>query len=281
MSPLVSFIVPAYNHERFVTQCLNSIRDDPYPNKELVIIDDGSTDNTSRIISGWITKEGGSLNIKFSSRENKGVSATLNELVSISKGKYIIPIASDDFLLNDTTKIRINYLEKNVTKFAVFGDCIVVNDSGATINESGLTQPNRVSLDNYKSDDSLAYEIIMKWSIPGPVLMIDRKLFNIIGLYDETIAVEDWDFYLRMISINALGFIDEKVAAYRIHGSNACRDQRRLTINHKASLISIFRNIKRFNGKNRIFAIYRSLFFTALVIKSVFKKPLITKQYSF
>ncbi|MEZ0148686.1 MAG: glycosyltransferase [Candidatus Reddybacter sp.] len=269
MHPLVSFIIPAYNHERFVIKCLNSIRDDSYPNKELVIIDDGSIDDTTLVIRDWIANEGGALDIKFNSRDNRGVTATLNELVNISKGKYIVPIASDDYLLNHTTKLRVDYLEKNKNKFAVFGDCVIVDDSGAIVNESGLTHLRGGNIDGYRLDDSLAYEIIMNWSIPGPVLMVDRGLFGLVGQYDETIPVEDWDFYLRMVSVNALGFIDKKVSAYRIHADNACKDQSRLVINHKASLASIVRNIKRFKGKNRILAMYRSLYFVALVLRSL------------
>jgi glycosyltransferase involved in cell wall biosynthesis len=80
--PLVSILIPAFNHERFVQRCLDSVLEDPYPSKELIIIDDGSTDSTGERITTGSRQHSGDLPIEYVRRENKGIAATLNELAA-------------------------------------------------------------------------------------------------------------------------------------------------------------------------------------------------------
>lgn len=70
--PLVSVLIPAFNHEHFVQRCLDSVLEDPYPCKEIVIIDDGSSDATGEKISQWISDHGHRLPVHFVQRENRG-----------------------------------------------------------------------------------------------------------------------------------------------------------------------------------------------------------------
>ncbi|MDB9938744.1 glycosyltransferase family 2 protein [Candidatus Thioglobus sp.] len=113
---LVSFLIPYYNHKQYVGQTLDSILNDTYPNKEVIIINDGSTDNDIGVINDWIDRNSNTLPIKFISRENKGITKTFNELARASKGKYIVFCASDDYLINNTIKDRVSILEKKSRK---------------------------------------------------------------------------------------------------------------------------------------------------------------------
>ncbi len=72
----------------------------------------------------------------------------------------------------------------------------------------------------------LKTEIIKRWSMVGPTKFMDKRLFQQIGKYDETLVVEDWDFYLRASASNLILFYDEKVAAYRWHGENTSLDSK-------------------------------------------------------
>ncbi len=94
--PLVSVLIPAFNHERFVQRCLDSVLEDPYPTKELIIIDDGSTDKTAERIADWVATHCMDLPIEYVRRENRGIAATLNELVARASGEFLRPGASDD-----------------------------------------------------------------------------------------------------------------------------------------------------------------------------------------
>ena len=95
-SNLVSVIIPCYNHEKFIQATLDSIARDTYPYKEIILINDGSSDHSDQKITEWISSNNNEIKITYVNRKNKGICSTLNELIGIAKGKYILPLASDD-----------------------------------------------------------------------------------------------------------------------------------------------------------------------------------------
>jgi alpha-1,3-rhamnosyltransferase len=221
--PLVSFLIPYYNHKQYVGQTLDSMLSDTYPNKEIIIINDGSTDTDISVINDWVERNNNTLPINFVSRENKGITKTFNELARISKGKYIVFCASDDYLINNTIRDRVSILEKNQEKMVLIADTSVVDGNSETIHKSSIDDwmpYKRSNKENYFSDEGLAYEIINRWTLPGPCSMMNKKLFIESGGYDETLFLEDWDFYLRAAAQKSIIYYDQKVAAYRLHGKN-------------------------------------------------------------
>ncbi|BBP00862.1 glycosyltransferase family 2 protein [Sulfuriferula nivalis] len=102
INPLVSVAIPAYNHARYIEQCLQSVVDQTYPNIELVIIDDGSTDNTADKISAFLNRHQNRFaNIIFESQNNKGVSATSNKAIALCNGEWVHLLGSDDLIHPD------------------------------------------------------------------------------------------------------------------------------------------------------------------------------------
>src|SRR6478672_722517 len=94
--PTVSAIALCYNHERFVIDCLESIKAQSYRPLQLIITDDSSSDSSRETIQSWITRNA-SLDITFLAHtENKGICRTLNEALAVSRGKYISMVATDD-----------------------------------------------------------------------------------------------------------------------------------------------------------------------------------------
>jgi len=220
---LVSFLIPYFNHKQYVGQTLDSILNDTYPNKEVIIINDGSTDTDVGVINDWISMNSKILPIKFISRENKGITKTFNELARTSKGKYIVFCASDDYLINNTIKDRVSILENNQEKMVLIADTTVVDSNSKIIHKSSLDDwlPHKLSnKKNYFSDEGLAYEIINRWKLNGPCSMMNKKLFIESGGYDEALFLEDWDFYLRAAAQKSIIYYDQKVAAYRVHRKN-------------------------------------------------------------
>jgi len=242
---LISVLIPAYNHEKYIEKTLNSVLADDYPNKEIVIINDGSSDQTDEIIVRWISKHDSQIAVNYYSRANIGVTKTLNELVARSKGDYLTVIASDDYLLPGSLKARYDFLKSNPDKKAVFGDCIVVDENGEQTHQSGLADLHYAKKDRYLSDNGLKRKIILGWSVPGGTLMVDRNLYDEFQ-YDERYLIEDLDFFLKMVSKNLLGFIDVSVSAYRVHGDNACMIEKNWIKVQKDIMFSYLRNMKRF-----------------------------------
>lgn len=244
--PKVSFIIPVYNHKNYVLQTLDSIFLDTYPNKELLIINDGSTDDSDPIIQEWVKKHKSEIAIFYRYRENKGIVATLNELIRMSSGKYIIPIASDDYLINNSTAKRIDRLQKNPDKLMLINDAIVIDENGTKIYDSGNFEYHAGNKKHFFSDRTLMHEIIYNWSCVGPICLIDRRIYDEIGYYDPDLMVEDWDFYLRASSKKLIIFEDSKVAAYRLHTNNShTSGERKIHIYH-ALKMTAFKNIRNF-----------------------------------
>ena len=108
-------------------------------------------------------------------------------------------------------------------------------------------------------------EMITNWSVPGPVLMVNKKIYEIIGKYDDSLLAEDLQFFLRASAKNLLGFIDTSVGAYRIHGSNTCFNKDNTLALNKTVFKTYLKYIGLFNFKEKlmilrtVFAIFRNI----------------------
>jgi glycosyltransferase involved in cell wall biosynthesis len=247
-APLVSIVVPAFNHARFIGECLDSVLIDPYPNKELIVVDDGSEDDTADITEAWIEEHRQMIDVTLVRQANRGVSSALNLGCEMSSGSLIAVLGSDDRLLPGGIGARVEYLLNHSSKLAVFCDCVVIDGDGKRLHDSGLSGLHKCQRERLKTEGGLAKEIIYNWSVSGPVLMFRRQLLTRIGGFDERRKIEDWDFYLRMIAVQALGFLDVPVAAYRIHSKNASQSQSAIARVHIELLRTGVRRLRLFRG---------------------------------
>jgi len=234
---LVSVLIPSFNHRRFITACLDSVANETYPNIEIIVLDDGSTDGSFEVITEWRRAHLGKLtDILVSEQANAGLAVTLNRLILQSKGEFIVPLASDDMLKPGGIEVRLRELKNNPNLAVVFGDADVIDENGKQILKSAISNYRRASKISLANKNTINLELIWRWSLPGPVLMVRRDTFfsdSGIGLYPEGVSVEDRHFYLKALSLNALGFIDFAVSSYRIHKGqtiNSLKDKRRAEI---------------------------------------------------
>jgi len=258
-SPLISIIVASYNHESFVERCLNSILEEDYPEKEIVIINDGSKDNTDKKIRAWIEQNNHKIFVNYLSRENRGLTATLNQLIDMAKGEYLALLASDDKLINNGIRKRYEYFIRNQSKMAVIGDCNVIDNYDSVIYDSGFYDLFNSAKKNYVDDKKIRKEIISNFSVPGPVLMVKKEIYGLIGKYDENLSLEDFDFYLKAVSKNLLGFIDEKVSSYRRHENSTVATEKFVEIQKSVRKI-ILKNLHLFNLTEKAFLLREYLF---------------------
>jgi glycosyltransferase involved in cell wall biosynthesis len=221
--PLVSVLIPAFNHERYVQRCLDSVLEDPYPAKEIVVIDDGSDDGTADAIAQWVARHGHEIPVEFRSRANKGVSATLNELAARAHGEFLRLGASDDYLLPGGLHAQVRYLREHPSKGAVIGDSVVVDADGNPVHASGMRDLHGADKHLYLTDDGIRRAVIGQWAIGGPVVLIRKSALETVDRWNEGLHIDDWDLFLRLASRDALGFIDVSVCAYRLHGKNLSR----------------------------------------------------------
>ncbi|MBQ7197744.1 MAG: glycosyltransferase family 2 protein, partial [Selenomonadaceae bacterium] len=114
MSPLVSIMTPCYNGEKYVGRYLDSVLTQTYDNIEVVIVDDGSTDNTAAIIKSYIPKfESKGYKLVYVYQENGGAASAISTAMSMVNGDFISWFDSDDILLPFSTEKRVNFLQQN------------------------------------------------------------------------------------------------------------------------------------------------------------------------
>lgn len=218
-SPLVTIGIPSFNHGKYIQFCLDSIRDEGYANKEIIIIDDGSSDDSIEQINNWKVGNPG-IPITLIARENKGLNATLNELLANSTGEFFCLLASDDAFLKNAIDVRLEVFRKQPEKYIVIGDAKVMDENNNIIMDSAITDLYKGNKENYKTDDLLLHSAVKEWSVPGPVAMMRKDLYDIIGKYPENQFAEDINFYMKTIGLRLLAFIDFPVALYRVHSNN-------------------------------------------------------------
>lgn len=252
ISPLISVLIPLYNHAAYVEECLNSIRDEDWPRLELLVLDDGSKDDSFSILQTWVTKHGGRFeNVWIKTQANQGICKTLNALIAAANGDFLVIIASDDTLVRGGIRARFEYLQKHPEHLAVFGKVELIGEAGKTMSKIQKSHAN--GLRAWRHPHLLERNLLLNWSLAGPILMCHRQAFdekNGVGPYDGSLDYEDLDMYLRFLSRHALGFVEQIVGGYRIHEKNFCRDK-----NHRPPKDESYRVLSRrkdaFKGVNR------------------------------
>ena len=253
--PLVSVIVPAYNHAGFVGACLGSIRSETYRPLEVLVCDDGSTDGTYSAVERWISHNR-DLPVRLLSQANQGITRTLNRLLAEAQGEYVTMVASDDELISGGIAVRLAAIGSGVR--AVFGDAEVIDADGRTLHASFIDMhgANRRRLQR-----DVAAEIILKWAVPGPVLLSETDALRAIGGYSDDLMIEDWDLYLRLAARGWLRFVSAPVARYRISQTNWSgrrRNYRRIDSDLRKSAE---RNRRLFRGWHRAMIEFQRLFY--------------------
>ncbi|CAM3039840.1 glycosyltransferase [Acinetobacter celticus] len=245
--PLVSVVIPCYNHEHFVQDCIQSVIDQTYENIELIIIDDGSKDNSVEKISQMIPKcEKRFTRFEFRCRPNKGLSATLNEAIQWCKGDYFSIIASDDLMLEKKTAIQVDFLEKNLDTVALFGSADYIDEN------NNIKSQNSLKEKEYVFDKIFLNEC----AFFAPTQMLRMNTLLKIGGFDEKILVEDWYMWLKMAEEGRVYCLSDKLAKYRIHSNNSTKNAKFIYDNNLKTLNN-YRNYKLYDkAYNKIRWIY-------------------------
>lgn len=209
--PLVSVVIPCYNHEKFVQDCIQSVIDQTYENIELIIIDDGSKDNSVHKIQEMIPLcEERFVRFEFRFRPNKGLSATLNEALEWCNGKYFSAIASDDQMLRDKTLIQVKYLEEHNQVCAVMG---AVN----WIDSNSIIVSRRPLLNKKYSFEEI---FLLKQNLNVCTQMAHLDIIKSVGGYKDGFIIEDWYMWLKLAKLGGIVNIPYYFVNYRTHDNN-------------------------------------------------------------
>ena len=212
MTPYVSVILPVYNQEKYLEETIDSILSQTYRNFELIIVDDGSSDNSAAIIRMFQAKDSRVL-AYFES--NSGKSLSTNFLVSKAKGELCAFLDADDVMLAERLSRQVDFHQSNLHIDASSCHCYYINENG---NMFGI---QRYSVGSQVAEYNTAFknEEFIICSYTG--LMVKRKVFlDIGGLQKKFEPCEDFEFFNRLTDSGyTLSVIPEVLMKYRIHQS--------------------------------------------------------------
>lgn len=205
--PTVSVLMPIYNAATYLKEAIDSILNQTLVDFELIIIDDGSTDDSLLILKNFAEQDD---RIQLLSRGNKGISPTRNELIKLARGQYIAWMDSDDISLPNRLEIMINWLK-------VHNDYVAVGSKALLIDSEG----NDICIWNSPAE----HDEIDKWHIAGtgggiifPSSVMTRDAIIKAGLFDENLTgAEDLDLFLKLAESGKIANIDAVLYKYRQH----------------------------------------------------------------
>lgn len=227
--PLVSIIISCYNHQNYITACIESVVRQTFSNIELIVIDDGSTDNSADILEQLSQK----YHFSFARQENMGLTRTLNKALAKAKGKYIAPLGSDDILMLDKTEKQVEFLEQRQDIAVVGGSIICIDDHGI------IKQKQRIN--QYHEADFKTVFLTPKQIPPAPTVMIRSDILSEVGGFSTQSNLEDLDLWLRITHAGyKIAVLNDIFAYYREHRTNSYKNYQFMT----ESLMQTYENYR-------------------------------------
>lgn len=207
IKPWVSVICTSYNHEAYVQQALQSVIDQDYPNVELIVIDNGSTDRTAACIAAFSQAHPAIRYILNS--VNVGLNRAFNQGLALAQGRYVIDLSADDVLLPGRITKQADYFEQ------LSGPYAVVFSNAAYIDAQGQSTGVHYAVDDTGHarlpvpTGDVFRPILESYFICTPTMMMRRDVLDELGGYDESLAYEDFDFWVRSSRHYHYAYLDE------------------------------------------------------------------------
>ena len=261
-TPKVSVLVPSFNHGGYIEEALRSVFTQTYPNIELIVIDDGSSDGSASLIASVLKDS--PFPCHFVCRDNRGAHATLNECASLASGKYLAPLNSDDVFARNRIALMVSSLETTELSWG-FSRIVCVDDQSGEL--SPEADPRVRELLDLQFQLSITRPMSkLFWrcnpSISTGNLFVTKALFETVAGFRDYRANHDWDFCLRASEWCEPCFVDAPLYRYRLHGTNTISESaernlleaNQMLASHLARAFDPsvkFANTQALSGKNR------------------------------
>lgn len=209
--PLVSIIIPTYNRSKLLRQAVASVLAQTYQKFELIIVDDGSTDDTKSVIEAIADDR-----IRYIWQENQQRCAARNTGIAAAQGEYLAFLDSDDLWLPRKLELQLSAIDRHPDISASHGRCVRMNQDFEFIYPHELyscTGPEWVG--------DVRESLLLRNSFVSQGVVAHRRLFETVGGFDVSLPhSEDWDMWIRLSAITHFSIISEPVGIYRIHSGN-------------------------------------------------------------
>jgi glycosyltransferase involved in cell wall biosynthesis len=215
MPPTISVIMPVLNGERYIAEAIDSICRQTYSDYELLVIDDGSSDRTPEIVSGYAAR----MDLKYLPHEkNQGITRSVNDGLRRASGKFIAFLDHDDLWLPDFLQTQVTYLSEHPEVGLVHADFQTIDGAGQVIEHSVAKERNRT-----RPSGLVFRELFMESMICGNSVLVRKECFDRLGLWDESLRWADYHMWLRIARHYRIDYVPRVLTAYRQHSSQCTR----------------------------------------------------------
>ncbi|MGC9349621.1 MAG: glycosyltransferase [Anaerolineae bacterium] len=223
--PLVSVAIPSYNHAAFVGEAVASVLDQSLKDLELIVVDDGSTDSSVEVLTGFDDPR-----LTVIPQSNQGAHAALNRAIARARGTYVAILNSDDVYAHRRLETLVDKMASEPGLSLVGSHIQVINAAGRRLGiKRGykslepwlLEQPER----SFRAGDDLRAALLTEnYMATTSNLLFRRKHFEQLGGFRNLRYAHDWDFELRLARLGDLALVHEPLLKYRLHGHNTIRE---------------------------------------------------------
>jgi glycosyltransferase involved in cell wall biosynthesis len=222
-SPLVSVIIPAYKHEQYVEQALQSVYDQDYLNIELIVLNDKSPDRTGEVISDYITRRDVKARFQticyMDNEQNLGAHQTINRGIHASHGAYVNILNSDDVFAAKRISTLLRACIDQHAEFAFSGVEVLINDPSLALKDFEYFYTIQ---DMIRLFPTVGYALLRnQCAISTGNFFFSQRVFTKVGTFRDLKYLHDWDFILRSVLITEPIFVPEPLYYYRLHPGNS------------------------------------------------------------
>lgn len=219
MPPLVSVICLCYNHKRFVRYALQSVIDQTHSPIQLIVIDDCSVDGSVDVIEAFVVEHPEVTFLRLPA--NQGNCRAFNQGLKVAKGTYVIDLSADDVLMPSRVKRGVAGMEGSQACGVQFSDAELMDENGKTRGFHSDKFPHATI-----PSGKIFPDVLARYFINSPTMMIRKSLLDELGGYDETLAYEDFDFWVRSTPRTEYQYIPEPLVKRRILAASMGKQQR-------------------------------------------------------
>lgn len=212
--PIISVIIPTYNREKYVVEAVQSVLVQSQKNIEIVVVDDGSTDNTGKIFADNNYES----IVRYYYKPNAGAAAARNFGIKQARGEFIAFLDSDDLLINESLTLQLNRLQSNPRIGLVHGNFSKISDTHQNL---GVRETSYFKGEIYP-------DMLSHWSggIATPTVMVPARVLQETGGFDEELGLgEDIDMWRRIARKYEFDHIPQVLATVRSHSGNISGDR--------------------------------------------------------
>ena len=251
----VSVIIPSYNHEKYIGECIQSVLDQTYQDFEIIITDDCSTDQSVKVIESFNDSR-----IKlFKFQKNQGACVAANNCILHSKGKYIAMLSSDDVWYSQKLSVQVKYLDKHPEVAVVFGKVEWIDESSNLITNSEFPYRDVFNVENRTRFEWLRYFFEQGNCLCHPCSLIRRECYSEVGMLNPALAsLPDFDLWIRICLKYDIKVLDQKLIGFRriAENINASGDNIKNRVRNKYEHRQILNNYLRIKKPDELLLIF-------------------------